>query len=101
TTPSDTPLPARRAWTPSAPADALGGRPSGRLPPAPLILAGDAMLLATYDLWGFVSENRHELWHGFVNTIKISAIAIVGSYAITNTLGGGTRARNAGVGAVA
>ena len=45
------------------------------------------MLLATYDLWGFVSQNRHELWHGFVNTIKVSAIAIVGSYAIGITLG--------------
>jgi polar amino acid transport system permease protein len=45
------------------------------------------MLIATYDLWGFVSENRHELWHGFVNTIKVSAIAILGSYAIGITLG--------------
>jgi ABC-type amino acid transport system permease subunit len=45
------------------------------------------VLLATYDLWGFVSENRHELWHGLVNTIKVSAIAIVGSYAIGITLG--------------
>ena len=45
------------------------------------------MVLATYDLWGFVSENRHELWHGFVNTIKVSAIAILGSYAIGITLG--------------
>ncbi len=45
------------------------------------------MLLATYDLWGFASENRHELWHGFVNTIKVSAIAILGSYAIGITLG--------------
>ena len=45
------------------------------------------MLIATYDLWGFVSENRHELWHGFVNTVKVSAIAILGSYAIGITLG--------------
>jgi His/Glu/Gln/Arg/opine family amino acid ABC transporter permease subunit len=45
------------------------------------------MLLATYDLWSFVSENRHDLWHGFVRTIEVSAIAILGSYAIGITLG--------------
>jgi polar amino acid transport system permease protein len=45
------------------------------------------MLLATYNLWEFVSENREELWHGFVNTLKVSAIAILGSYAIGITLG--------------
>jgi His/Glu/Gln/Arg/opine family amino acid ABC transporter permease subunit len=45
------------------------------------------MLLATYNLWEFVSENREELWNGFVNTLKVSAIAILGSYAIGITLG--------------
>ncbi len=45
------------------------------------------MLIATDDVWGVVSENRHELWHWFVNTIKVSAIAILGSYAIGITLG--------------
>ena len=45
------------------------------------------MLLATYDLWEFVSENRQELWDGFLNTLKVSAVAIVGSYAIGIVLG--------------
>ena len=45
------------------------------------------MLLATYDLWAFVSENWRELWHGLVNTIKVSLIAIVGSFAIGLMLG--------------
>ena len=45
------------------------------------------MLLATYDLWEFVSENREELWNAFVNTVTVSAIAIFGSYAIGITLG--------------
>jgi len=45
------------------------------------------MLLATYDLWEFVSENRQELWDGFLNTLKVSALAIVGSYAIGIVLG--------------
>src|SRR5215210_7868512 len=45
------------------------------------------MLLATYDVWEFVSENRQELWEGFQNTLKVSALAIVGSYAIGAVLG--------------
>src|SRR6187455_2877595 len=45
------------------------------------------MLLATYDLWAFVSENREELWQGFLNTLKVSALGIVGSYVIGAVLG--------------
>src|SRR5262245_29371886 len=45
------------------------------------------MLATTYDLWGFVSDNRDELWQGFVNTIKVSAIAIAGSFAIGLVVG--------------
>jgi polar amino acid transport system permease protein len=45
------------------------------------------MLLATYDLWAFVSENRQELWDGFLNTLQVSALAIVGSYAVGIVLG--------------
>ena len=45
------------------------------------------MPLATYDLWAFVSENRQELFDGFVNTLKVSALAIAGSFAIGLVLG--------------
>jgi polar amino acid transport system permease protein len=45
------------------------------------------MLLATYDLWAFVSENWRELLDGLVNTLKVSAIAIAGSFAIGLVLG--------------
>jgi polar amino acid transport system permease protein len=45
------------------------------------------MLVATYDLWEFVSENREELWQGFLNTLKVSGLAIVGSYVIGIVLG--------------
>ena len=31
------------------------------------------MILATYDLWAFVSENHEELLEGFVNTLKVAA----------------------------
>ena len=41
----------------------------------------------TYDLWSFVSENREELWQAFLNTLKVSAIAIVGASLIGVTLG--------------
>src|SRR3954466_4303031 len=40
------------------------------------------MLAAGYDLWAFVSEYHEELLHGLENTLKVSAIAIAGSYAI-------------------
>jgi polar amino acid transport system permease protein len=45
------------------------------------------MLLATYDLWAFVSENWRELLDGLINTLKVSAIAIAGSFAIGLVLG--------------
>jgi polar amino acid transport system permease protein len=45
------------------------------------------MPLATYDLWAFVSENWRELLDGLVNTLKVSAIAIAGSFAIGVVLG--------------
>ena len=41
----------------------------------------------TYDLWSFVSENRAELWDAFLNTLKVSALAIVGALVIGITLG--------------
>jgi polar amino acid transport system permease protein len=41
----------------------------------------------TYDLWSFVSENRKELFDAFLNTLKVSAIAIVGASLIGITLG--------------
>ena len=45
------------------------------------------MLVATYDLWGFVSENWQELLDGLVRTLKVSAFAIVGASVIGVTLG--------------
>jgi len=45
------------------------------------------MLVATYDLWGFVSENWQELLDGLIRTIKVSAFAIVGASAIGIVLG--------------
>ena len=45
------------------------------------------MLLATYDLSAFVSENWQELLDGFLNTLKVSAFAIAGSFVIGAVLG--------------
>src|SRR5919197_1591825 len=45
------------------------------------------MLFAGYDFWAFVSENRDELLQGFLNTLKVSAFAIAGSFAIGLVLG--------------
>ena len=46
------------------------------------------MILAlTYDLPAFVSENWEELLDGLVNTLKVSAFAIVGSFVIGLVLG--------------
>ncbi|MBA3332035.1 MAG: amino acid ABC transporter permease [Actinobacteria bacterium] len=45
------------------------------------------MVLAAYDLWAFVSENRDELLDGLLNTLKVSAFAIAGAFAIGLVLG--------------
>ena len=45
------------------------------------------MLAAGYDLWKFVSEYHGELLDGLVNTLKVSAVAIAGAYAIGIVLG--------------
>jgi polar amino acid transport system permease protein len=45
------------------------------------------MDLVAYDLWAFVSDNWRELLGAFVNTLKVSAIAIAGSFAIGLVLG--------------
>jgi len=46
------------------------------------------MLLAvTYDLWAFVSENWEELLQGLANTLKVSAIGVVGAFVIGAVLG--------------
>ncbi len=45
------------------------------------------MILATYDLWAFVSENRAELLEGLLNTLKVSGLAIVGAFVIGAVLG--------------
>ena len=45
------------------------------------------MLLATYDLWAFVSENWRELLDGLLNTLKVSGFAIFGSFVIGSVLG--------------
>jgi polar amino acid transport system permease protein len=46
------------------------------------------MLVATYDLWAFVSENWRELFvEGLLNTLKVSAVAIAGAFVIGLVLG--------------
>ena len=46
------------------------------------------MNLVAYDLWAFVSENWRELFlEALVNTLKVSAVAIAGSFAIGLVLG--------------
>jgi len=45
------------------------------------------MLAAGHDVWAFVSEYHDELLTGLVNTLKVSAVAIAGSYAIGIVLG--------------
>jgi His/Glu/Gln/Arg/opine family amino acid ABC transporter permease subunit len=54
--------------------------PGGGHPAASLLAAG-------YDVWAFVSEYHDELLHGLENTLKVSALAIAGSYAIGIVLG--------------
>jgi His/Glu/Gln/Arg/opine family amino acid ABC transporter permease subunit len=46
------------------------------------------MLIAvTYDLWAFVSDNWEELLDGLVTTLKVSAVAVLGSLVIGVALG--------------
>jgi His/Glu/Gln/Arg/opine family amino acid ABC transporter permease subunit len=45
------------------------------------------MVIATYDLWAFVSENWRELLDALLNTLKVSAVAIVGAFLIGLVLG--------------
>jgi His/Glu/Gln/Arg/opine family amino acid ABC transporter permease subunit len=45
------------------------------------------MLLVTYDLWSFVSENHEELFEALLRTLKVSALGVVGSFVIGITLG--------------
>jgi His/Glu/Gln/Arg/opine family amino acid ABC transporter permease subunit len=44
-------------------------------------------LAVTYDLWAFVSENHDELLDALLNTLKVSAMAIAGAFAIGAVLG--------------
>jgi polar amino acid transport system permease protein len=44
-------------------------------------------LAVTYDLQAFVQDNFDELLQGLLNTLKVSAIAIVGAFLIGATLG--------------
>jgi polar amino acid transport system permease protein len=44
-------------------------------------------MLAAYDLWAFVSENREELLDGLLNTLKVSVLAILGAFLIGAVLG--------------
>ena len=45
------------------------------------------MILAVYDLWGFVSEYHEELREGLVNTLKVAALGILGAFVIGVVLG--------------
>ena len=45
------------------------------------------ILAVTYDLWAFVSENWRELLDGLVNTLKVSALGILGAFLIGAVLG--------------
>jgi len=45
------------------------------------------LILATYDLWAFVSEYHEELVDGLVNTLKVSALGILGAFVIGVVLG--------------
>ena len=44
-------------------------------------------MLVAFDLWAFVSVNRDELFQGFLNTLKVSAVAIAGAFVIGLVLG--------------
>ena len=43
-------------------------------------------ILASFE-WSFIWENREELWDGFKNTMKVSAIGIAGAFTIGLVLG--------------
>ncbi len=43
-------------------------------------------VLAAFD-WSFIWDNRYQLWDGFKNTMKASAVGIAGSFAIGIVLG--------------
>ena len=43
----------------------------------PLVFYARMRILASFE-WGFIWDNRAELWEGFKNTIKVSAIGIAG-----------------------
>jgi His/Glu/Gln/Arg/opine family amino acid ABC transporter permease subunit len=45
------------------------------------------IVAVTYDLWAFVSDNADELFDAFLNTLKVSAIAIAGAFVIGLILG--------------
>jgi polar amino acid transport system permease protein len=45
------------------------------------------MILAVYDLWGFVSEYHEELIQGLVNTLEVAALGIAGAFVIGVVLG--------------
>src|SRR3954452_24406175 len=44
-------------------------------------------MLFAFDLWAFVSTNWDELFQGFLNTLKVSAVAIAGAFVIGLVLG--------------
>jgi His/Glu/Gln/Arg/opine family amino acid ABC transporter permease subunit len=44
-------------------------------------------MLFVHEFWAFVCENRDELFHGFLNTLEVSALAIIGAFVIGLVLG--------------
>jgi His/Glu/Gln/Arg/opine family amino acid ABC transporter permease subunit len=40
-----------------------------------------------HEFWAFVSDNWDELFQGFINTLKVSALAILGAFALGLVLG--------------
>ena len=76
------------AGTPPAHVQLVGIRPTmieERSDHAPLLFV--PVILATYDLWAFVSENHEELVDGLLNTLKVSAFGIAGAFLIGAVLG--------------
>ena len=76
-----------RARTPFASSERSHHHDDGERPRTRGRSAVVPMILATYDLWAFVSENREELLQALVNTLKVSAIAIAGAFVIGVVLG--------------